>query len=80
MNNGNIIKLEDVSQKKTISLKKAAEILGMSYHKARRTVLYGNEIGFFDYDGMYAIVEEDVRNYKRNHYIKPMKGAAQVSS
>ena len=36
MNNGNIIKLEDVSQKKTISLKKAAEILGMSYHKARK--------------------------------------------
>ena len=79
MSNDNIIKLgcnndtEDISRKNTISLKKAAEILGVSYHKARRTVLNSREIGFFNYDGNYAIVEEDVRNYKRSRYIKPSR-------
>lgn len=74
MNKDNIIKLNDISQKKTISIAKAAEILGLTYDTARRRIYNSGEIGFFDYGGgQIQVVEEDVRHYKINHYIKPSK-------
>lgn len=68
----NIIQLNDVAKKKTITLKQAAEILGMSYHTARNRVRdEENKIGYFDYDGTISVVEEDVLRYKRNHFVSP---------
>lgn len=77
MSKDNIIKIEtpinteDVSQKKAITIKEAAKILGLTYHTTRRRIYESGEIGFFDYDGKIGVIEEDVRAYKRNHYIKP---------
>lgn len=71
----NIIPLEqnDVSNVKTITLKESAEILGMDYHTARRRIKSEGKIGYFDYDGKISVVEEDVREYKRSHYIAPTR-------
>lgn len=65
---------EDISNKKTITFKESAKILGLSYFTARRRIKDPeNKIGYFDYDGKIAVVEEDVREYKRLHYVGPQE-------
>ncbi len=64
----NVIPIDSIIRKKSISIKEAAEILNMSYSSARRKILYSGEISFFDYGGgLVKAVEEDVWKYKMNH-------------
>jgi hypothetical protein len=65
----------DISDIKVITLKESAEILGMNYHTARQRIMTGGLIGYFDYNGKIAVVEEDVRDYKRSHFVSPKKKA-----
>ncbi len=73
-NENNIIRIkDDISDAKTISIKQASDILGLDYHTTRRRIYSSGEIGYFNYDGKIVVVEEDVREYKRKHYKKPVK-------
>ena len=65
------IKIKDIVGLKTISLKEASVILGLGYHATRKRVLFEGVIGYFNYGGKISVVEEDVREYKRKHYVAP---------
>lgn len=67
------IKNVDISDVKVITLKESAEILGMNYHTARQRIMTEGLIGYFDYNGKIAVVEEDVRDYKRKHFNAPKR-------
>jgi hypothetical protein len=65
------MKPADISGIKVITLKESAEILGMNYHTARQRIMSEGLIGYFDYNGKISVIEEDVREYKRSHFITP---------
>lgn len=62
--NDNIIELKKGNSEKKISMRQAAEILGIPYSTARRRIFDPkNNIGFYDYDGVYKVIESDVIKY-----------------
>ena len=68
----NIIKIDQIINKPTVSMKKAAEFLGLTYSTARRRILdKANNIGIIDYGGgVVKVILEDLQTYKAACYRK----------
>lgn len=75
--NNNIIKLDQIINKETVSMKAAADFLGLTYATARRRILdKSNNIGIIDYGGgVVKVIFEDLQKYKASCY---RIGGAQV--
>lgn len=61
----------NILDEKVITLMEAANILGMKYHTARQRILNEKRVRYFDYNKNIKVVESDIKQYKRNAYIKP---------
>ena len=64
--NNKIINI-DVADLKTITIKNAAQILQLGYLATYNRIKSNQEIGYFDYDGIIAVVEQDIYDYQFNH-------------
>lgn len=60
----------DIAVKETVSMKEAAEILGLKYHTARNLLQKEKSIGFINYGCKIVWVKEDVLDFKRRCYSK----------
>ena len=67
-----VAKIDDIAEKETVTLKEAAEILGLKYHTARN-ILKKNNIGFINYGNKIVWIKDDVLDFKRKCYVKPEK-------
>ena len=54
----------------TVTLKEAAEILGLKYHTARKLLLTAN-VGFIDYGVKRLWLKQDILDFKQSCY-KPV--------
>ncbi|MCR5265772.1 MAG: helix-turn-helix domain-containing protein [Cyanobacteria bacterium RUI128] len=71
MNDDNIIRLNS-SNSEEITLAEASEILGIPYATARRRI-FENDIGVYNYGGVYRVVKADLLKYKESCYRKGSK-------
>ena len=51
----------------TVTLKEAAEILGLKYHTARKLLLNAN-VGFIDYGVKRLWLKQDILDFKQSCY------------
>lgn len=68
MNDNNIIRLNSNSSEE-ITMSEAAEILNLPYATARRRI-FSNNIGVYNYGGVYRVVKSDLLKYKESCYRK----------
>ena len=66
-----MIKDSDFTQKETVDLKAAAEILGLKYHKARNVIYNDKTIGHFNFDGYKLWLKEDIIALKKKCFVNP---------
>ena len=62
---------DNIANKTLITLKQAAQILGLKYHTARNILYNDNTIGCVDYGSKKLWVEDDILNFKCKHYVAP---------
>lgn len=73
MNNSNLnLQDVDIADKALISTKEAANILGLKYHCARNMLYNDISIGCVNYGCKKLWVKDEILEYKRKHYIKPV--------
>ena len=70
MSDDNIIRLNSSSEE--ITLAEASEILNLPYATARRRI-FENDIGVYNYGGVYRVVKSDLLRYKEQCYSKGKK-------
>ena len=61
----------DADTRNTVTLKEAADILGLKYHTARNLMLNNSKIGYIDYGCKRLWLRDEVVKYKLEHYNHP---------
>ncbi len=64
--------MEDIANKKLITLSEVAKILGLKYHTARKILFNSKTIGCVDYGSKKLWVLDEVLDFKRSRYIRPV--------
>ena len=59
------------NEKKFLTQKEAADLLGLKYNYARKLLLQDMSIGFYDYQGKRLWARCELIAFRDKHYVKP---------